>query len=145
MLNASLLTSAFLIAGVSAWRIAKKVDGPATMAVLKTGVVMAAVLSPVQLVIGDLHGLNTLEHQPAKIAAIEGIWRTERGAPLALIGFPDEVKKTTHFAIEIPKGASLILTHDADGEVLGLNEFEGRHPPVAPVFWAFRVMVGVVS
>jgi cytochrome d ubiquinol oxidase subunit I len=143
MLNASLLTSAFLVAGISAWRILRKVDGPATLSVLKTGVVMAVVLSPVQVFIGDLHGLNTLEHQPAKIAAIEGIWHTEKGAPLTLFGFPDEEEETTHFAIEIPKAASLILTHDPDGEVLGLNEFEERHPPVAFVFWSFRVMVGI--
>jgi cytochrome d ubiquinol oxidase subunit I len=143
MVNASMLTSAFLIAGISAWRILKKVDGPATRTVLKTGIVVAAVLSPVQVFIGDLHGLNTLKHQPAKIAAMEGIWHTEKGAALTLIGFPDEEKRTTHFAIGIPKGASLILTHDPDGVVQGLNEFEGRHPPVAPVFWAFRVMVGV--
>jgi cytochrome d ubiquinol oxidase subunit I len=101
------------------------------------------VLSPLQVFIGYLHGLNTLKHQPAKIAAIEGIWNTEKGAPLTLFGFPDEEEKTTHFAIEIARGASLILTHDVDGEVHGLNEFEGRHPPVAPVFWAFRVMVGM--
>ncbi len=143
MVNASMLTSAFLIAGISAWRIIKKVDGPATRSVLKTGIVMAAVLSPVQVFIGDLHGLNTLEHQPAKIAAMEGIWHTERGAPLTLFGFPDEEEKVTHFAIEIPRGASLILTHNANGEVRGLNEFEGQHPPVAPVFWAFRIMVGI--
>jgi cytochrome d ubiquinol oxidase subunit I len=143
MVNASMLTSAFLIAGISAWRILKKVDGPATRTVLLTGVIIAGVLSPVQVMIGDLHGLNTLEHQPAKIAAIEGIWKTQKGAALTLFGFPDEESKTTHFAIEIPKGASLILTHDPDGEVKGLNEFEGRHPPVAPVFWAFRVMVGI--
>jgi cytochrome bd ubiquinol oxidase subunit I len=142
MLNASLLTSAFLIAGISAWRMARKVDGPATKAVLKTGVVIAAALSPLQVFIGDLHGLNTLEHQPAKIAAIEGIWHTEQGAPLTLFGIPDEDEKTTHFAIEIPKGASLILTHDANGKVRGLDEFEGQHPPVAFVFWSFRVMVG---
>ncbi|MEQ9560921.1 MAG: cytochrome ubiquinol oxidase subunit I [Woeseiaceae bacterium] len=143
MVNASMLTSAFLIAGISAWRILKKVDGPATRTVLQTGVIIAAVLAPVQVMIGDLHGLNTLEHQPAKIAAIEGIWTTQKGAALTLFGFPDEESKTTRFAIEIPKGASLILTHDPDGEVKGLNEFEGRHPPVAPVFWAFRVMVGI--
>lgn len=143
MLNASLLTSAFLIAGVSAWRMYRQVDGPATLAVLKTGVIMAAILSPVQVFIGDLHGLNTLQHQPAKIAAIEGIWHTEKAAPLVLFGFPDEEQRTTHFAVEIPRGASLILTHDPNGEILGLNEFEGRHPPVAFVFWSFRVMVGV--
>lgn len=142
MLNASMLTSAFLVAGISAWRILCKVDGPATLSVLKTGIAIAAVLSPVQVFIGDLHGLNTLAHQPAKIAAIEGIWHTEKGAPLTLFGFPDEDEKTTHFAIQIPHAASLILTHDPDGEVLGLNEFAGRHPPVAFVFWSFRVMVG---
>ncbi len=143
MVNASMLTSAFLIAGISAWRILYKVDGPATRTVLKTGIVVAAVLSPVQVFIGDLHGLNTLEHQPAKIAAMEGIWHTEKGAALTLVGFPDEEERTTHLAIGIPKGASLILTHDPDGVVQGLNEFEGRHPPVAIVFWAFRVMVGI--
>ena len=143
MLNTSLLTSAFLVAGVSAWRMARQVDGPATMAVLKTGLIMAAVLSPIQVFIGDLHGLNTLEHQPAKIAAIEGLWHTEKGAPLTLFGFPDEDQRKTHFAIEVPNGASIILTHKLDGQVLGLDEFEERHPPVAFVFWSFRVMVGV--
>ncbi|MAT50716.1 MAG: cytochrome ubiquinol oxidase subunit I [Porticoccaceae bacterium] len=143
MLVASLLTSAFLIAGVSAWRALKGVDGPATWKVLKTGVVMAAVLAPLQVVIGDLHGLNTLEHQPAKIAAVEAIWETERGAPLVLFGWPDEETRTTHFPLEIPNGASLILTHNADGELRGLNEFDNAHPPVAATFWAFRIMVGM--
>ncbi len=143
MLNASLLTSAFLIAGVSAWRTVRQVDGPATLAVLKTGVVLAAVLSPVQVILGDLHGLNTLEYQPAKIAAIEGLWHTESGAPLTLFGFPDEDQRKTHYALKIPKAASVILTHTIDGELMGLDEFEGHHPPVAFVFWSFRVMVGV--
>jgi cytochrome bd ubiquinol oxidase subunit I len=143
MLNASMLTSAFLIAGISAWRIRSKVDGPATRIVLKTGIVVAAVLSPLQVIIGDLHGLNTLQHQPAKIAAMEGIWRTGKGVPLTLFGLPDEDEKATRYALEIPKAASLILTHDADGELQGLDQFAGQHPPVAPVFWAFRVMVGV--
>ena len=110
---------------------------------MRTGALMAAVLAPLQVFIGDLHGLNTLEHQPAKIAAMEGIWETEKGAPLTLFGFPDEEEKTTHMAIKVPNLASLILTHEWDGEVLGLNEFEGETPPVAPVFWAFRVMVGI--
>lgn len=142
MMNASLITSAFLITGISAWRIRSGVDGPATWKVLKTGVVMALVLTPLQIFIGDLHGLNTLEHQPAKVAAMEGIWETERGAPLTLFGIPDEEERTTHFAIKIPKLASLILTHDMDGEVKGLNDFED-HPPVGMVFWSFRVMVGM--
>lgn len=142
MLIASLLTSAFLVLGVSAWRARRKVDGPATWKVIRTGIVMAAVLSPLQALVGDFHGLNTLEHQPAKIAAIEGIWETQKGAELVLFGFPDEEERTTHFKIAIPKAASLILTHEWDGELQGLSDFE-EHPPVAPVFWSFRVMVGI--
>jgi cytochrome d ubiquinol oxidase subunit I len=111
--------------------------------VMKTGVIMAAVLTPLQIFIGDLHGLNTLEHQPAKIAAMEAIWDTQRGAAFTLIGLPDEATRSTHYAIEIPYAASLILTHSADGEVKGLNEYEGQHPPVAIVFWSFRVMLGM--
>lgn len=143
MVLASLLTSAFFVAGVSAWRIRKDVDGPATRKVLRTGVFLAAAVIPLQIFVGDLHGLNTLEHQPAKVAAIEGIWKTQRGAGLTLFGFPDETQRITHFKVEIPRAASLILTSDLDGEILGLNEFEGLHPPVAPVFWSFRVMVGI--
>lgn len=143
MLLASILTSAFFITGVSAWRARRNVDGPATWKVIRTGVWLAAITAPLQIVLGDLHGLNTLEHQPAKVAAMEGIWETTRGAPLTLFGFPDEEQKTTHFALEVPRMASLVLTHSLDGEVKGLNEFEDIHPPVAPVFWSFRVMVGV--
>ena len=143
MLIACLLTSAFFVAGISALRVRHNVDGPATWKVLKTGIYMAAILAPLQIFIGDLHGLNTLEHQPAKLAAIEAIWETERGAELTLFGFPDEETRTTRFKIAIPKAGSLILSHDLNGEIRGLNEFEGLHPPVSPVFWAFRVMVGV--
>ena len=143
MLVASLLTTAFLLAGVSASRMIRGVDGPATLLVLKTGIGLAAIAAPLQAFIGDLHGLNTLEHQPAKIAAIEGVWETERGVPFTLFGWPDEEAGRTRFAVEIPYAASLVLTHEADGELLGLNEFEGEHPPVAIVFWSFRVMVGV--
>ena len=143
MLIASLLASAFLVAGVSAWRALKGVDGPGTWKVMKSGVVLAAVLAPLQIFVGDLHGLNTLEHQPAKIAAMEAVWQTQRGAPLVLFGLPDEAQKTTHWAVKIPFAASLILTHDAHGEVRGLNEFAGAHPPVAIVFWCFRIMLGI--
>lgn len=143
MLIASLLTSAFLIAGVSAWRMIRGVDGPATALVLRTGVVMAAVLAPLQVLVGDLHGLNTFEHQPAKVAAIEGIWETESGAPFTVIGFPDADERRNRFALEIPKAASLILTQSPDGEVPGLDAFEGEHPPVAIVFWSFRVMITI--
>ena len=143
MVIASLLTSAFVVAGVSAFRVHRNVGGPATWKVLKTGVYMAAILAPIQIFVGDLHGLNTLEHQPAKLAAIEGVWTTHSGVGLSLFGFPDEAEQTTHFNIEVPKLASLILTHDLDGEIKGLNEFVGEHPPVSPVYWAFRIMVGI--
>jgi cytochrome d ubiquinol oxidase subunit I len=86
--------------------------------------------------------LNTFEHQPAKVAAMEGVWDTERGAPALAFAIPNEEERRNDYAIGIPKLASLILTHDINGEIKGLNEFEGKHPPVAPVFWGFRVMVG---
>ncbi|TAG82702.1 MAG: cytochrome ubiquinol oxidase subunit I [Burkholderiales bacterium] len=142
MLLASGLTMCFMVAGVSAWQILKKVDSAATHAAFKSAIVAAAVLIPVQIFMGDLHGLNTLKHQPAKVAAMEGLWETEKGAPLVLFGIPDPVTRSNLYAIEIPKLASLILTHDPNGELKGLNDFEGKHPPVGPVFWSFRVMVG---
>jgi cytochrome d ubiquinol oxidase subunit I len=141
MLVASLLTTAFLLAGTSASRILRNVHGPGTELVLRTGVLLAALLAPLQVVLGDLHGLNTLEHQPAKIAAIEGLWATQAGAPLTLVGIPDEDAGRTRFALEIPRAASLILTHRGDGVLQGLDAFP-EHPPVLPVFVSFRVMVG---
>ncbi len=141
-LIASGLTASFLVAGVSAWQILKKIDSPATLSAFRTAIIAAAILIPIQIFVGDLHGLNTLKHQPAKVAAMEGLWNTEKGAPLVLFGIPDKATKSNLYAIEVPKLASLILTHDPDGEVKGLNEFEGKHPPVLQVFWAFRVMVG---
>ncbi len=143
MLIASGLTAAFLVAGLSAYRWLRGDRVPSVMAALRTGVALAALLIPIQIYVGDAHGLNTLQHQPAKIAAIEGAWHTERGAPLVLFAWPDADTKSNRFAIEIPRGASLILTHELDGEVKGLNEFAGKHPPVPPLFFAFRIMVGV--
>lgn len=143
MLLASGLTAAFLVAGISAYRWLRNDRGPAVMAALKTGVYTAALLIPIQIFVGDLHGLNTFEHQPAKVAAMEGLWETRAGAPLVLFALPNEETRTNDFAIEIPKMASLFLTHEWDGVVRGLNEFVGEHPPVAPVFWGFRIMVGV--
>jgi cytochrome bd ubiquinol oxidase subunit I len=143
MMTACFITAAFLVAGISAYRWLRGDRVPAVLAALRTGVVMAAVLLPVQIVLGDLHGLNTLKHQPAKLAAMEGIWETQRGAPAVLFALPDEKARENKFEIAIPKLASLYLTHDLDGEVQGLNDFVGKHPPVAPVFWAFRVMVGI--
>ena len=143
MLLASGLTVAFLVAGISAWQWLRGQRTPAVAAALRSGVWLGVVLAPAQAVLGDLHGLNTFEHQPAKVAAIEGVWETERGAPLLLFALPDEEARTNHAAIGIPKLASLILTHELDGEIRGLNEFKGEHPPVAPVFWSFRIMVGI--
>ncbi|HAX91126.1 MAG TPA: cytochrome ubiquinol oxidase subunit I [Rhodospirillaceae bacterium] len=145
VLLASGLTASFLVAGISAYRWLKNDRGPAVMAALKTGVYMAAILIPLQIFAGDLHGLNTLKHQPQKVAAMEGLWNTQKGAPFVLFGWPDQETRSNLFSLEIPKASSLILTHDLDGEVKGLNEFEGKHPPVAPVFWTFRLMVGLGS
>jgi cytochrome d ubiquinol oxidase subunit I len=143
MLLASALTVCFLVAGISAYRLYRGDNKKAPRLTLKTALFTAAVLAPTQAFVGDLHGLNTLEHQPQKIAAMEGIWHTERGAPLVLFAIPDAETQTNRFALEIPKLASLILTHDLNGELKGLNEFPGAHPPVAPVFYSFRVMVGI--
>ncbi|WP_051259084.1 MULTISPECIES: cytochrome ubiquinol oxidase subunit I [Chitinibacter] len=143
MLLASGLTVAFLLAGVSAYRWLAGQRTGGVHASLKTGVYLAALLIPLQIFVGDMHGLNTLKHQPAKLAAIEGVWHTERGAPLLLFALPNSETRSNDYAIGIPKLASLILTHDLNGEIKGLNEFVGEHPPVAKVFWSFRVMVGV--
>jgi cytochrome bd ubiquinol oxidase subunit I len=142
MLLASGITAAFLVAGLSAWRLLKAPADASAGKTLRFGAHLAAVLVPIQVVVGDLHGLNTLEHQPAKIAAMEALWKTERGAPLTLIGFPNQQSRSNDYAITIPKALSLILVHDPDGEVQGLEAFGEDVPPVAPVFWSFRVMVG---
>lgn len=141
MLIASGLTAAFLVAGISAYRWLKSDKTPAVLAAMKTGVYLAAILIPLQILVGDAHGLNTLKYQPAKIAAIEGIWQTKKSAPLLLFAVPDQENQTNHFEIKIPKLASLILTHDLNGEIKGLNEFKYEQPPVAPVFYSFRIMV----
>lgn len=143
MLLASGLTAAFLVAGLSAYRILKGDPKKAPRLALKTSVFLAALLIPLQIFMGDLHGLNTLEHQPQKVAAMEGVWETQRGADLLLFAIPDESERTNHFEVGIPNLASLILTHEWEGELKGLNDFVGEHPPVAPVFFGFRIMVGM--
>ena len=142
-LLASTITASFLIAGLSAWQLLRNTANGGTHRALRSAVVAAAIAVPLQIVAGDMHGLNTLEHQPAKIAAIEGIWHTEKSAPLTLFGWPNEKEGRTDYAIQVPKLASLILAHDINAELKGLNEFPDAHPPVAPVFWSFRVMVGM--
>jgi cytochrome bd ubiquinol oxidase subunit I len=141
-LLASGLTVGFLLAGVSAWQLLKGATNTSTARVLRTGLTLAAVLIPLQILVGDMHGLNTLKHQPAKVAAMEGVWDTEAGAPLLLFAWPNEKTRQNDFAVGIPKLASLILTHSPEGEIKGLNEFKGAHPPVAPLFFGFRIMVG---
>ena len=143
MLLASGLTAAFVVSGLSAWRLLKAPRDATAARTLRTGILIAAVLAPVQAFVGDQHGLNTLEHQPAKIAAIEAIWKTERSVPLVLFAIPNEKTQHNDFAIHIPRGASLILTHSLDGEIKGINEFAPDVPPVAPLFFAFRLMVGM--
>jgi len=143
MLIASGLTASFVVAGLSAWRLLRAGEDASARVTLRTGLVIAAVLAPMQVFVGDQHGLNTLEHQPAKIAAVEAIWKTEKGAPLVLFAIPDDDKRRNDFAIEIPKGASLILRHDADAELKGIDAFAPDVAPVAPVFFAFRAMVGI--
>jgi cytochrome d ubiquinol oxidase subunit I len=143
MLLASFLTVSFLMAGVSAWQVLRRTTNAATARSLRTGLTLAAILIPVQIFVGDQHGLNTLEHQPQKIAAMEGVWHTERGAPLLLFAWPDERTQTNQFEVPIPQLASLILTHDRNGEIKGLHDFADAHPPVRPLFFGFRIMVGI--
>ncbi|MEQ8402385.1 MAG: cytochrome ubiquinol oxidase subunit I [Roseitalea porphyridii] len=148
MLLASGLTVAFVIAGVSALRYLLGDRSSPMRKALNTGVALGAILIPIQIFAGDLHGLNTLEHQPAKIAAMEGHWETKSRAPLILFALPDEDARENNLEIAIPGLASLILTHSLNGEVPGLNDFvleDGtiKHPPVVPVFFAFRIMVGI--
>ena len=143
MLLASFLTASFFIAGISSYQILKDKRQQAPKLALKSALTFAAVLAPLQMFVGDFHGLNTLEHQPQKVAAMEGVWETEKGAPMLLFALPDEQERTNHFEIGIPKLASMILTHEWDGEIKGLNEFKNEHPPVLPLFFSFRVMVGM--
>jgi cytochrome bd ubiquinol oxidase subunit I len=142
MLLASGLTASFLLAGISAYRWLKNDRAKDVMASLRTGVTVAALLIPVQIFVGDLHGLNTMQYQPAKLAAMEGIWETQKGVPAVLFAIPDQATQSNKYEIAIPKLASFYLTHDWDGEVKGIKDF-AEHPPVGPVFWAFRIMVGV--
>jgi cytochrome d ubiquinol oxidase subunit I len=141
---ASFLTAALVVAGVSAWFVIQKREVEANKKALSIAMWFLLVLAPLQAVVGDFHGLNTLEHQPMKVAAMEGNWETSTGVPLLLFAIPDKEAQKNHFEIGIPKMASYVLTHDWDGEVPGLNEVSvEEQPPVFIVFWAFRIMVGL--
>ena len=143
MMLASGLTAAFVLAGVSAYRWRRGDRSSEVLPSLKTGVYLAALLIPVQIVAGDLHGLNTLKHQPAKIAAVEGIWKTDTRVAAVLFGWPDSANRRNDYELAVPALASWYLTHSVDGEIKGLDAFPDRHPPVLPLFFAFRLMVGI--
>lgn len=144
MIVAAYLTTAFVVGGIGAFYLWRGLHRPHARIMLGMAMIMAVFVSPFQLLVGDLHGLNTLEHQPAKVAAMEGLWETRRGAPLKLFGWPDQDEEKTKYALEIPKLSSLILTHDPDGEVKGLKAWPREdRPPAAVVFWGFHIMVGL--
>ena len=144
MIVAAYLTTAFAVGGAGAYYLWKKQHIQHARVMLGMAMLMAVFVAPVQAVLGDLHGLNTLEHQPVKVAAMEGLWNTQKGAPLNLFAWPDEEAEANRFSIAIPKLSSLILTHDIDGEVKGLKDWpRDERPPVAWVFFSFRVMVGI--
>jgi cytochrome d ubiquinol oxidase subunit I len=144
MVMAAYLTTAFVVSGIGAFYLWRKRHVKHARVMFGMAMLMAVFVAPLQPIIGDLHGLNTLAHQPAKVAAMEGIWETKRGAALKLFGWPDQEEERTKYTIEIPKLSSLILTHDLNGEVKGLKEWpKNERPPVAWVFWSFRIMVGM--
>ncbi|MGA9572398.1 MAG: cytochrome ubiquinol oxidase subunit I, partial [Lysobacterales bacterium] len=144
MVLAAYLTTAFVVGAVGAWHLLKDGSNKPARIMLGMAVLMAALVAPSQLLVGDMHGLNTQEYQPAKVAAMEGHFETQRGAPLILFGLPDMQSAETKYAVGIPKLGSLILKHDPDGEVTGLDAFPREDWPNVPVvFWSFRIMVGI--
>ena len=144
MALASFITGGFVVVAVSSWYLLRGRNPRSSTMALKMTIVMLAVATPLQLFVGDLHGLNTLEHQPIKVAAMEGHWETKKGGPLVLFGLPDSSAEKNHFEVAIPYLGSLILTHSLDGEVQGLKSVPAEdRPPVAIVFWSFRIMVAI--
>ena len=141
---ASFLTGGFVVAGVSAWYLLRNRDVEANKKALSMCLWLLLFLTPAQALIGDFHGLNTLEHQPTKVAAMEGNWETRSNVPLLLFALPDQENQTNRFELGIPNMASIILKHSADGVIPGLSDVAPEEqPPVALVFWSFRVMVGI--
>ena len=144
MVLAAYLTTAFVVGGIGAWHLLKDTTSRGARVMFSMAMWMAALVAPIQIFAGDLHGLNTLEYQPAKVAAMEGHYDTHVGAPLILFGIPDDEAEVTRYQIAIPKLGSLILTHNAEGEVKGLKAFpKDQRPPAEIVFWSFRLMVGI--
>lgn len=143
MVTAAYLTTAFTVGGVGALYLLQRRYIPHAKIMLGMAAMMAVLVAPVQLFIGDMHGLNTLAYQPEKIAAMEGVWETSSNVPLLLFAVPDQETQTNKYEIAIPDMASLILTHSTDGTIRGIKSFADGAPPVAPVFYSFRVMVGM--
>ncbi len=144
MVLAAYLTTAFAVGAAGAWHLLRDRSDAAARTMFSMAMWMAALVAPLQLVAGDLHGLNTLEHQPAKVAAMEGHWETQAGQPLFLFGWPDMAAEETRLAIGVPKLGSLILTHDSEGTVRGLKDWPPEERPNATIlFWSFRIMVGL--
>ena len=144
MVLAAYLTTAFVVGAVGAFHLLRNSGNEGARVMFSMAMWMAAIVAPIQIFAGDQHGLNTLEHQPAKIAAMEGHFDTQRGAPLILFGWPDMQSEKTRFAIEVPKLGSLILTHEWDGQVKGLKAWPRADRPNALIlFWSFRIMVGL--
>ena len=138
------LTTAFTVIGIAAYHLRHNRFVDEGRVMIAMGLGLATVFVPLQAVLGDLHGLNTLQYQPAKLAAIEGLWETRRGQSMVLFAIPDEAAETNRAAIEIPGLASLYLRHHIDGRVLGLLDYpRADRPPVLPVFYAFRVMLAM--
>ena len=138
------VTTGFVVVGVAAYLLRGKRFIPEARIMLSMTLWLLSVLVPLQVLLGDEHGLNTREHQPAKLAAIEARWETARQVPLTLFALPDESTEANRFAIDVPYLGSLILTHSLDGEVKGLKDFPVQdRPPVAIPFFAFRIMVGI--
>jgi cytochrome d ubiquinol oxidase subunit I len=144
MVLAAYLTTAFAVGAVGAFHLLRDRNNEGARVMFSMALWMAALVAPIQIIAGDLHGLNTHEHQPAKVAAMEGHFETRQGAPLILFGMPNMAEERTDYAIEIPKLGSLILTHELDGEVRGLSSWPPEdRPNAAIVFWSFRIMVGL--
>ena len=147
MMTAAFLTTAFVVGGIGAYYLQSKKHiehRKHGKVMLGMAMLMAIFVAPVQAFIGDEHGLNTLEHQPAKVAAMEGIWEDERGAALRLFAIPDQETQSNKYEVKIPYVSGLILTHSLDGEIKGLKNWAPEDQPVViVVFWAFRIMVAI--
>ena len=144
MVLAAYLTTAFVVGAVGALHLRRDFTNRGARVMFSMAMWMAALVAPLQIAAGDFHGVNTLEHQPAKIAAMEGHFETRSGAPLILFGIPDMAAETTRYAVEIPKLGSLILTHEINGTVKGLKEWpKAERPNALILFFSFRMMVAI--